>query len=136
MKIIAKKNNIKDLPEDLQGNAFNQIANGDGSISLTLEKEYTVGGVLKNGDHEFYLIVYDADEAKGYPWWYPSEIFEVSDVEYPSDWITVKRPDGSELTTFPELAHDDGTLQNDLEDGEPSAIRTFLKYYNQYCIES
>ncbi len=130
MIVKASRNKKVDIPLDIRNYAFG----GDGKqIPLTVGKRYVVSGIREMLGHEFFLIIPDDNELSGRPWWYPSELFEVTDDFKPEDWVKNDFPEVI-YETFPELANDaTGNFENNLEDGEQQEMSVFLSYYEKYA---
>jgi hypothetical protein len=132
MRIIAKYRFVSDIPLDIRNYAYNQDGN---DLPLTIDRKYVVAGIRKTHGHTFYLILDDDDEPRGYPWWFPSELFEIEDDTQPEDWIEGGNKGVDEYLTFPELAKDrdeGGMFADNLEDGNKPEVEVFLKRYKEY----
>lgn len=85
MLVACKRNTILGLPEELRNFAFGQ--DEQGLLPLTIGKKYVVSACQRVKGDTFFLIIPDNGELRTHPWWYPMELFEVTDASVPEDWL-------------------------------------------------
>lgn len=136
MIVRTDNNHTKDISKALQGYAFCQ--DEDGTLPLTKGKYYVVSGIRQIQDHTFYLVCrdeylnYQGNRVTDSPWWFPASLFSTIDATQPDDWIEAHHAKEA-VTSFPELVEPKiDSFEEQLEDGEASAMAIFQKHYQQY----
>lgn len=135
MKIKCVENKIKSLPTELQEN-YNR---SEETLSLFLNKEYTVYGMYVNEGITWYLICDRSTD--DYPLSYPSMLFEISNPQLSRYWIfnfgkSIRS--GSTVDpvwVFPEWANDYYNFYDKLTDWEETEAKIFKEYKELMDVE-
>lgn len=111
----------------------------DGELNIEIGAAYNVYGLALRKNGLWYYICSDPDDL--YPSAYPAELFSILESKISDHWkldFTVKEdelPTKEFIVSFAEWSQDSNFYER-LVDGDPKAIKIFLKYKNLIDMDS
>ena len=122
MIVKCVNNTAEAIPNELKKFAFNQDENG--TVDITIGKNYDVYGIKENSYGKFYLVLTDSINYD-LPWWMPSQFYKVMNEKTPKDWVLRKDEDSDggaySVQSYPVYFD----AEEDIEDGTAKGYEVF-----------